>query len=89
MLLHVARCIVLNTRLMLFWIVKHLYKSVMTFFPMPTGLLTFSLPSGCIARVHTFLCLVTLTNAFNALTSLLQSIDGQQSRLRSATTFWD
>jgi hypothetical protein len=45
-LLHVARCIVLNTRLMLFWVVKGLYKSVMTFFPLPTGLLTFSLSSG-------------------------------------------
>jgi hypothetical protein len=58
-------------RLMLFWIVKGLYKSVMTFFPLPTGLLTFSVPSGCIAKVHTFLCLVTLTNAFDALKSLL------------------
>jgi hypothetical protein len=40
-LLHVARCIVLSTRLMLFWIVRGLYKSVMTFFPLPTGLSTF------------------------------------------------
>jgi hypothetical protein len=38
-LLHVAWCIVL--RLMLSWIVRGLYKSVMTFFPLPTGLCTF------------------------------------------------
>jgi hypothetical protein len=43
-LLHVAQCIVLSTRLMVFWIVRGLYKSVMTFFPLPTGLSTSLCP---------------------------------------------
>jgi hypothetical protein len=38
MLLHATLCIALSIRLMFICIVRGLYKSVMTFFPLPTGL---------------------------------------------------
>jgi hypothetical protein len=52
MLRYLARCMAFSIRLMLFWIVRGLYKSIMTFFPLPTGLPTFSLPSGYVDLIY-------------------------------------
>jgi hypothetical protein len=60
MLLHIAQCIVSSTRLMLIWIVRGLYKSVMTFFPLPIGLPKILCPVVALICVdlHDILCSV-------------------------------